>query len=106
MKIARFAVAVAVSLSCCTQLALAQTYPVKPVRVVIPWPPGGSNDIVGRLVMQKLRDTRIEPAPLRKASVRHAQGFRRRRAPERADRHVDRAPFVAGPFRERARRAG
>lgn len=34
--------------------AAAQAYPVKPVRVVIPWPPGGSNDVVGRLIMQKL----------------------------------------------------
>jgi len=34
--------------------ASAQAYPVKPVRVIIPWPPGGSNDVVGRLVMQKL----------------------------------------------------
>ncbi len=32
----------------------AQVYPVKTVRVVIPWPPGGSNDVVGRIVMQKL----------------------------------------------------
>ena len=32
----------------------AQSYPVKPVRVLIPWPPGGSNDVVGRIVMQKL----------------------------------------------------
>src|SRR3978361_1030076 len=34
--------------------ACAQTYPAKAVRVVIPWPPGGSNDVVGRIVMQKL----------------------------------------------------
>jgi tripartite-type tricarboxylate transporter receptor subunit TctC len=34
----------------------AQSYPVKPVRVVIPWPPGGSNDIVGRIVVQKLSE--------------------------------------------------
>jgi len=34
----------------------AQAYPVKVVRVVIPWPPGGSNDIVGRLVAQKLSE--------------------------------------------------
>jgi tripartite-type tricarboxylate transporter receptor subunit TctC len=27
------------------------------VRVVIPWPPGGSNDIVGRVVAQKLSET-------------------------------------------------
>jgi tripartite-type tricarboxylate transporter receptor subunit TctC len=35
---------------------VAQTYPSKPVRVVIPWPPGGSNDIVGRIVMQKVAE--------------------------------------------------
>jgi tripartite-type tricarboxylate transporter receptor subunit TctC len=34
----------------------AQQYPAKAVRVVIPWPPGGSNDIVGRIVAQKLSD--------------------------------------------------
>jgi tripartite-type tricarboxylate transporter receptor subunit TctC len=34
--------------------AQAQNYPVKPVRVLIPWPPGGSNDVVGRIVMQKV----------------------------------------------------
>jgi tripartite-type tricarboxylate transporter receptor subunit TctC len=43
------------SLACFS--ANAQQYPVKPVRVVIPWPPGGSNDIVGRLVSQKLSET-------------------------------------------------
>ena len=36
--------------------ASAQTYPAKAVRVVIPWPPGGSNDIVGRIVAQKLSE--------------------------------------------------
>jgi len=35
----------------------AQGYPAKPVRVVIPWPPGGSNDIVGRLVLQKMGES-------------------------------------------------
>jgi tripartite-type tricarboxylate transporter receptor subunit TctC len=37
-------------------IATAQAYPVKPVRVVIPWPPGGSNDVVGRIVTQKLAE--------------------------------------------------
>ncbi len=35
----------------------AQAYPARTVRVVIPWPPGGSNDIVGRVVMQKLSES-------------------------------------------------
>ena len=34
----------------------AQPYPSKPVRVVIPWPPGGSNDVVGRIVLQKVAE--------------------------------------------------
>ena len=37
--------------------AQAQSYPAKPVRVVIPWPPGGSNDVVGRVVMQKVAES-------------------------------------------------
>jgi tripartite-type tricarboxylate transporter receptor subunit TctC len=34
--------------------ALADNYPTKPVRLIIPFPPGGSNDVVGRLVAQQL----------------------------------------------------
>ncbi|MGH7252682.1 MAG: tripartite tricarboxylate transporter substrate binding protein, partial [Nitrospiraceae bacterium] len=37
-------------------MAAAQTYPVKPVRLIIPFPPGGSNDIVGRLIATKLTE--------------------------------------------------
>jgi tripartite-type tricarboxylate transporter receptor subunit TctC len=35
-------------------LAAAQAYPTKPVRLVIPFPPGGSNDVVGRMIAQQL----------------------------------------------------
>src|SRR5688572_10727475 len=52
--IARYAVALAAALAC--GIAGAQSYPAKTVRVVVPWPPGGSNDIVGRIIAQKLTE--------------------------------------------------
>ncbi len=39
-----------------TGLAGAQDYPTRPVRLIIPFPPGGSNDVVGRLIATKLGD--------------------------------------------------
>ena len=58
MESKRFiSVGLAIALSCAAAGAVAQSYPSKPVRVVIPWPAGGSNDVVGRLVMQKLAQT-------------------------------------------------
>ncbi|MGZ5138517.1 MAG: Bug family tripartite tricarboxylate transporter substrate binding protein [Burkholderiales bacterium] len=46
-----------IAAACVPLWSAAQTYPLKPVRVVIPWPPGGSNDVVGRIVMQKLGES-------------------------------------------------
>jgi tripartite-type tricarboxylate transporter receptor subunit TctC len=37
-------------------LSFAQAYPSKPIRLIIPFPPGGSNDVVGRAIGQQLAE--------------------------------------------------
>jgi tripartite-type tricarboxylate transporter receptor subunit TctC len=58
-RLAAFAFSV-VAGACLTLLpgapALAQNYPARPVKMVVPFPPGGSLDIAGRLIAQKLTD--------------------------------------------------
>jgi tripartite-type tricarboxylate transporter receptor subunit TctC len=44
----------ALLLAAVSTLAGAQAYPSKPVRLIIPFPPGGSNDVVGRAIGQQL----------------------------------------------------
>ena len=39
----------------------AQTYPNKPIRFILPFPPGGPTDILGRLIGQKLADRFGQP---------------------------------------------
>jgi tripartite-type tricarboxylate transporter receptor subunit TctC len=49
--------AVAALLIAATVAAPAQTYPSRPVRMVIAFPAGGPTDFVGRLIADKLKDT-------------------------------------------------
>lgn len=37
-------------------LAAAQDYPAKPIRIVIPYPPGGASDVTARLLGQKMAE--------------------------------------------------
>jgi len=41
--------------------ALAQPYPNRPVRVIVPWTPGQATDIAARVVAQKLQDALGQP---------------------------------------------
>ena len=39
-----------------TTMAAAQDYPTRPVRVIVPFPPGGVNDTVGRMIAAQLSE--------------------------------------------------
>jgi tripartite-type tricarboxylate transporter receptor subunit TctC len=55
MKLATAFVSGFIALILATSVS-AQTYPIKPVRVVIPYPPGGPTDIVARVLFQQVSE--------------------------------------------------
>ena len=44
-----------------SSLAAAQGYPNKPIKVIIPFPPGGPTDLLGRALAQRLADSWSQP---------------------------------------------
>ncbi|HVE54387.1 MAG TPA: tripartite tricarboxylate transporter substrate binding protein [Ramlibacter sp.] len=54
MPVARRIVLAAAALTLCVPAAFAQAYPNRPVRIIVPQPPGGGFDTVGRLVADRM----------------------------------------------------
>lgn len=53
--------AVAATLTAAPWLACAQTYPAKPIKIVVPAPPGGAIDLIARVVGDKLTASMGQP---------------------------------------------
>ncbi len=51
----------ALLLACCAATAGAQSFPAKPIRIIVPFPAGGTTDIVARLVGQRMQESLGQP---------------------------------------------
>lgn len=56
MKAARLFAASFACMLCTSGAVWSQTYPAKLVRVIVPFPPGGANDIVARIVLPRVSE--------------------------------------------------
>jgi tripartite-type tricarboxylate transporter receptor subunit TctC len=85
------------------QFAAAQTvvYPIKPVHVVLPFPPGGSVDTVARLVMPRLSESLGQQFVIENrsgASGNIGAEYVARAAPDGYTLMVNTIPLVANPW--------
>ncbi|TMH82680.1 MAG: tripartite tricarboxylate transporter substrate binding protein [Betaproteobacteria bacterium] len=46
-----------------TSAAFAQGYPNRPIKVIVPWPPGQTTDIAARMVSEKLAPPNVQKVP-------------------------------------------
>lgn len=83
---------------------VAQTYPSKPIRLLVPFPPGGSVDLVARLVAPKLSESLGQQIVIDNrsgASGNIAAEMVARAAPDGYTLMVHTIPFVANTFLSR-----
>ena len=61
MTTAASAVLCLIALLWCASPALAQDYPSKPIRFIVPYPPGGGTDVIARIVQPRLSEGLGQP---------------------------------------------
>lgn len=87
-------------LAACASGAIAQAWPSKPVRLVSPFAPGGTNDVTGRIVAEKLQRRLGQPIVFENrpgANTRIATEFIARSAPDGYTLFWVAAPFTVNP---------
>lgn len=52
---------IAATMVACASIAHAQTYPSKPIKMIVPWPPGGGVDTAARMISQPLSERLGQP---------------------------------------------
>ncbi len=51
-----------------TSTAIAETYPTRPVTIVVPFPPGGPTDVIARILSDHMRETLGQPVIIENVS--------------------------------------
>jgi tripartite-type tricarboxylate transporter receptor subunit TctC len=51
----------AAALPAVSRIVRAQTYPTRPITMVVPYPPGGSTDVIARLLAERMRASLAQP---------------------------------------------
>ena len=59
---AALCLATRLSAALCSSAAAAQAYPAKIIRIIVPWAPGGSTDVLARLIGAKMQENWGQPA--------------------------------------------
>src|SRR5689334_10045811 len=86
--------------------AVADDYPSKPIKVIVPYAPGGGADLVARLVGQQLSERLKQPVVVENqggGSNTRAVGRLKRAEPERYTLGLATPVFVAAPLRIKAK---
>lgn len=54
-------------------VAMAQAYPNKPIKMIVPFPAGGTTDIVARIVAQRMSESMGQPVTVDNRGVQVAR---------------------------------
>ncbi len=48
------------TISFATKPSKAEDYPIRPIKMIVPYPPGGGNDVIARILVQRLSEAGVQ----------------------------------------------